>query len=185
MLAGKTVGLRPAERRRLEQICHRRHRGDAVADLLTLQRLAAEGRDLELPLTLVVDGRGLCRLLWVGALDHSARLLEKLPGTSRRQGHNLRLLTCAGAGRQAQLQPSAQEAVVGMDLAPDLWLRFGQQPDAGGRWPAAIHTPAGSGDRAWSCALEGDLAELCDLDPVALAAAEPPDAAPAPALAGP
>ncbi len=185
MLAGRTVGLRPAERRRLEQICHRRHRGDALADLLTLQRLAAEGRNLELPLTLVVDGRGLCRLLWVGELDHSARLLEKLPGPSRRQGHNLRLLTCAGAGRQAQLQPSAQEAVVGMDVAPDLWLRFGQQPDAGGRWPAAIHTPAGSGDRAWNCTLEGDLADLCDLDPVALAAAEPPDAAPAPTLEGP
>ena len=186
VLAGRTAGLRPAERRRLEQICHRRHPADAIADLLTLQRLAAEGRGLELPLTLVVDGRGLCRLLWVGELDHAARLLEKLPGPSRRQGHNLRLLTCAGAGRQAQLQPSPQEAVVGMDLAPDLWLRFGQKPEAGGRWPAAIHIPAASGDRAWQGVLEGDLADLCAQDPAALVSEDPPAAAgPAPTPEGP
>jgi GTP-binding protein HflX len=152
-----------------------------VADPLTLQRLAAEGRTLELPLTLVVDGRGLCRLLWVGELDQAARLLEKLPGPSRRHGSDLRLLTCAGAGRQPRLQPSPQEAVVAMDLAPELWLRFGQQPDAGGRWPAAIHTPASSGESAWHCALEGDLADLCAREPAALigtpaaAATTPPD----------
>lgn len=186
MLAGRTAGLRPAERRRLEQICHRRHPAEAVADLLTLQRLAAEVRGLELPLTLVVDGRGLCRLLWVGELEHAARLLEKLPGPSRRQGHNLRLLTCAGAGRQAQLQPTAQEAVVGMDLAPELWLRFGPQPEAGGRWPAAIHTPATSGDRAWQGVLAGDLADLCGQDPAALVSEEAPAAAaPAPTPEGP
>ncbi|AFY28729.1 GTP-binding protein HflX [Cyanobium gracile PCC 6307] len=186
VLAGRTAGLRPAERRRLEQICHRRHPAEAVADLLTLQRLAAEVRGLELPLTLVVDGRGLCRLLWVGELEHAARLLEKLPGPSRRQGHNLRLLTCAGAGRQAQLQPTAQEAVVGMDLAPELWLRFGPQPEAGGRWPAAIHTPATSGDRAWQGVLAGDLADLCGQDPAALVSEEAPAAAaPAPTPEGP
>lgn len=179
MLAGRTAGLRPAERRRLESLCHRRHPGDAVADLLTLQRLAAEGRNLELPLSLVVDRRGLCRLLWVGKLEQAARLLEKLPGPARRQGSDLRLLTCAGAGRQPQLHPSPQEAVVAMDLSLELWLRYGQQPDAGGRWPAAIHTPASSGESAWRCSLEGDLAELCAKDPAAVAEVRTPSA-PAP-----
>jgi GTP-binding protein HflX len=41
----------------------------------------------------VVDGRGLGRLLWVGDLEQSGRLLERLPGSSRRQGSALRLLT--------------------------------------------------------------------------------------------
>ncbi|KEF42104.1 MAG: GTP-binding protein [Cyanobium sp. CACIAM 14] len=168
VLAGRTAGLRPAERRRLERLCHRRHPVDAVADLLTLQRLATEGRALQLPLTLVVDGRGLCRLLWVGALDQAARLLEKLPGPARRQGSDLRLITCSGTGRQPHLQPSPQEGVVGMDLAPELWLRFGQQADAGGHWPAALHTPASSGGSAWHCSLQGDLADLCAREPAAV-----------------
>ncbi len=186
VLAGRTAGLRPAERRRLESLCHRRHPGDAVADLLTLQRLAAEGRNLELPLTLVVDARGLCRLLWVGELDQAARLLEKLPGPARRHASDLRLLTCAGAGRQPRLHPSPQEAVVAMDLAPELWLRYGQQPDAGGRWPAAIHTPASSGDSAWHCSLESDLADLCARDPAVIADGRTPSVtAPPAALDGP
>ena len=56
VLAGRTAGLRPAERRRLERICHRRHPADAVAERLTLQRLADEAGGLDLPLTLVVEG---------------------------------------------------------------------------------------------------------------------------------
>ena len=168
VVAGRTAGLRPAERRRLDQICHRRHPADAVADLLTLQRLAAEAERLEEPLTLVVDGRGLCRLLWIGDLEASGRLLEKLPGSSRRQGSDLRLLTCAGSARQPPLRPGAREAVVGLDLAPRLWLRFSRQAAAGGHWPASLLTPQPSGEEAWHQELEGDLAALCNLDPVPL-----------------
>ncbi|MDP4708320.1 MAG: GTPase HflX, partial [Cyanobium sp. MAG_237] len=89
-LAGRTAGLRPAQKRRLERLCHRRHPDDQVAELLCLQRLANESRELELPLSLVVDSRGLCRLLWVGPLEQSGRLLERLPGSERRQGSELR-----------------------------------------------------------------------------------------------
>ncbi|MFM8276515.1 MAG: GTPase HflX, partial [Cyanobium sp.] len=60
VLDGRTAGLRPAQRRRLERLSQRRHPAAAVADLLTLQRLAAESQTLALPLSLVVDGRGLC-----------------------------------------------------------------------------------------------------------------------------
>ena len=183
-VAGRTAGLRPAERRRLDQICHRRHPADAVADRLTLQRLAAEAEQLDLPLTLVVDGRGLCRLLWVGPLESSGRLLERLPGSDRRQGRDLRLFTCSGPARQSQLRPEAHEAVVALDLAPVLWLRFARQAAAGGHWPAALLTPAHEGESAWREQSSGDLAELCDLDPLSLPGAEPlpePANRPAPA----
>jgi GTP-binding protein HflX len=183
VLAGRTAGLRPAERRRLEQICHRRHPGDAVADLLSLQRLAAAAKALELPLTLVVDGRGLCRLLWVGELEQSGRLLERLPGVQRRRRGELRLLTCcAGNARQPSLDPAAREAVVGLDLEPRLWMRWPCQPDAGGRWPAALLLPSGSGPGGWRPVETGELAELCGRDPAALAPElQPPPTAPSPA----
>ena len=177
VVAGRTAGLRPAERRRLDQICHRRHPADGLADRLTLQRLAAEAEQLEEPLTLVVDGRGLCRLLWIGDLESSGRLLERLPGSSRRQGRDLRLLTCAGSARQPQLRPGAHEAVVALDLAPLFWLRFARQAAAGGHWPAAVLTPATSGDTAWSDQLSGDLGELCGVDPITLPPPAPPPAA--------
>lgn len=182
MLAGRTAGLRPAQRRRLDRLCHRRHPEDAAADLLTLQRLGAESSQLELPLTLVVDGRGLCRLLWVGPLEQSGRLLEKLPGSQRRQGSDWRLLSCCG--RANQLLPGSQEGVVGLDLAPRFWLRFSDRARAGGHWPAQLLVAQGSGSEPWQPLEQGDLAELCSRDPFritpaadqgdAIAAAEAP-----------
>ena len=166
VLAGRTTGLRPSQRRRLERLCHRRHPEDATADLLTLQRVGAESRELELPLTLVVDGRGLCRLLWVGPLEQSGRLLETLPGPERRQGRDWRLLSCCS---RSQLLPGSQEGVVGLDLAPRFWLRFGDRPQAGGLWPAQLLVAAGRGSEPWQSLEQGDLAELCSRDPLAIA----------------
>ena len=83
VLLGRTAGLRPSVERRLERIAQRRHPESHGADLLSLQRLAQESLELELPLSLVIDGRGLCRLLWIGPLEHSGRLLERLPASSQ------------------------------------------------------------------------------------------------------
>lgn len=163
MLLGRTAGLRPSQWRRLERLSHRRHPEQGGADLLALQRLAAECDELELPLSLVVDGRGLCRLLWVGPLEQSGRLLERLPGGPRRQGNDLRLITCVGGRRQ--LEPSGSEAVVGLDLQPQQWLRYPQEPGAGGHWPAACFIPGEANDAAWQLWQQGELAELCDLAP--------------------
>jgi len=163
-LAGRTAGLRPAERRRLERLCHRRHPADAIADASTLQRLAQEARDLELPLSLVIDERGLCRLLWVGDLESSGRLLDHLSGSERRQGSALRLLTCKGHGRQPQLLPAPQEALVAMDLQACLWLRYAHESRPGGEWPALLLRPA-SGPVPWRSAGEGHLPDLCSETP--------------------
>jgi len=158
-LLGRTAGLRPAQSRRLERLSHRRHPEAFGADLLSLQRLADESRELELPLSLVIDGRGLCRLLWVGPLEQSGRLLERLPGGARRLGSDLRLITCVG--RAKQLEPHGSEAVVGLDLQPQLWLRFGQAPQAGGHWPAAAYRPGSDPSHPWQLQAEDDLSDLC------------------------
>jgi len=179
VLAGRTAGLRPSQKRRLERLCHRRHPDDQVAELLCLQRLAGESRELELPLTLVVDGRGLCRLLWVGPLEQSGRLLERLPGSDRRQGTDLRLLTCCG--RTKQLQPSRQEGIVGLDLAPRLWLRFGDQPQSGGQWLAQLLVAQPDAPDPWVSEGEADLAQLCSREPLSIT---PPPEQASPTAAG-
>lgn len=167
-LAGRTTGLRPSERRRLERLCHRRHPVDGVAEVLALERLAAESRSLELPLTLVVDGRGLCRLLWVGDLEHSGRLIERLPGSSRRQGRDLRLVTCVGGRRHPSLEPQPQESIVALDLSPLVWLRYPPESSSGGQWPAALFLPEDDHGAPWCRSSEGNLSDLCELDPFAL-----------------
>ncbi len=181
MLAGRTAGLRPAQRRRLERLCHRRHPETGIAEELCLQRLAELSRELELPLTLVVDGRGLCRLLWVGPLEQSGRLLEALPGSPRRQGSELRLITCCG--RSKHLEPPLLEGVVGLDLHPCLWLRFGDRPESSGAWSARLLAPcrssgAGQGQPAWATVEHGDLSQLCGHLPLAEAGAQPASATP-------
>ncbi len=160
VLGGRTAGLRPSQRRQLERLCHRRHPSESLADLLTLQRLGEQARQLELPLSLVLDTRGLCRLLWVGDLDSSGRLRERLSGSERRKAGELRLVTCHGSGRHPQLQPGPSEALVALDLRPSAWLRYSHDPAPGGRWPSLLLRP-GDGQTPWQAEAEGDLADLC------------------------
>jgi GTP-binding protein HflX len=113
-----------------------------------------------LPLSLVIDGRGVCRLLWVGPLEQSGRLIERLPGSERRQGSDWRLITCLGRG--TSLEPAGNEALVGIDLAPRLWLRYPDRAGAGGRWDAAGYVLSRRDESPWLCRLQGDLADLCE-----------------------
>jgi GTP-binding protein HflX len=168
VLLGRTEGLRPSVRHRLEELLHRRHPADAVADPLTLARLGLEGAALELPLTLVVDERGLPRALWVGELESAAKILERLAGFSRRQARVGRLLTCAGSPRQPSLDPPHREGLVGLDLSARCWLRFGPKPTAGGPWRARLSVPSPGGEHSWIAAEEGDLPDLCQLAPPAV-----------------
>ncbi|MFM9110441.1 MAG: GTPase HflX [Prochlorococcaceae cyanobacterium] len=170
VLGGRTAGLRPAQRRRLERLSQRRHPADALADPLTLQRLAVEADDLELPLSLLVDSRGLCRLLWVGPLERSGPLLDLLAaGSSRRRSGQRRLLSCTGP--QGPLEPQAAEAIVALDLGLALWLRFTMRRHHGGHWPARLLAPALDDGPPWQPQADGDLTALCD--GAAPAAAEP------------
>jgi len=182
VLLGRTEGLRPSARHRLEELLHRRHPTDSLADLLTLQRLGKEGGGLEVPLTLVVDERGLPRALWVGELESARQILERLAGVSRRQVRVGRLLTCAGSARQPTLQPGHREGLVGLDLAARCWLRFGPTPAAGGPQRARLCLPSPEADSSWSTQEEGDLADLCRRE---LPLAEPPPDAASPSPSRP
>jgi GTP-binding protein HflX len=149
----------------LEQLLHRRHPSDAVADPLTLQRLGVEGAALEMPLTLILDERGLPRALWVGELDASSPIQERLTGGARRGARVGRLLTCAGTARHPSLQPGHREGLVGLDLSAACWLRFGPQPGGGAQQRARLWVPSPATEQSWRCLREGDLVELCRQDP--------------------
>ena len=181
VLVGRVNGLRPSQKRRLERLSQRRHPETGGAELLCLQRLAAEARELELPLSLVVDGRGLCRLLWVGPLEQSGPLLDRLPDPPRRQGQAWRLISCVGHG--PALEPQGSEALVGLDLEPSLWLRFPDQAAAGGLWPAAIYGLSQEEAHPWQCERQGELGELCD--PLAVPTRSQPKAQQAATATGP
>ena len=157
-LAGRTRGLRPKQHRQLDRLSHRRHPESVGADLLTLERLADLATELEQPLHLVLDGRGLCRLLWVGPLSSSESLLQHLPEAPRRQAGGWRLVSCC---HQQSLNPNPKDAVVALDLAPRSWLWFSDRPAPDGQRPAALLRPDPAETCGWCELGRGDLRQLC------------------------
>ena len=166
-LAGRTKGLRPSQLRQAERLGHRRHPQGSGADLLALERLAELVLDLEQPLHLLVDTRGLCRLLWVGPLTESGQLLSHLPQNTRRRSDEQgrwRLISCLKGTAEASLTPDSREAVVALDLNPDSWMRYPCKPQAGGRWPAGAWRPDAGAPLGWSAVGSDQLQALCSED---------------------
>lgn len=161
-LAGRTRGLRPKQHRLLDRLSHRRHPETSGADLLTLERLAELVRELEQSLHLVLDGRGLCRLLWVGPLSGTEPLLNHLPATPRRQSGGWRLVSCCH--QRQSLHPDSRDAIVALDLAPRSWLRFSDRPAPSGSHPAALLHPDSHDATGWFALKQGDLRQLCQPD---------------------
>ena len=161
-LGGRTRGLRPGQQRQLERLSHRRHPERFGADLLTLERLSDLTLELKDSLHLILDGRGLCRLLWIGPLTSSASLLEHLPQAPRRQAGGWRLISCP-VGRQ-RLQPDPHDAVVALDLQPTNWLRLSQTRANNGQRPTRLLLPDRKQAIGWHTVAEDDLKKLCTLD---------------------
>ena len=161
-LAGRTRGLRPSQQRQLERLSHRRHPDSSGADLFTLERLAELAKELEQPLHLVLDGRGLCRVLWVGPLSGSEPLLQHLPVARRRQSGGWRLISCSQ--RQA-LEPDRHVAVMALDLNPNTWLIFNTQPSPDGHRHAALFQPDRDAANGWALIERRHLFELCAWHP--------------------
>ncbi len=161
-LAGRTRGLRPSQQRQLERLSHRRHPDSSGADLFTLERLAELAKELEQPLHLVLDGRGLCRVLWVGPLSGSEPLLQHLPGARRRQSGGWRLISCS---QKQALEPDRHVAVVALDLNPNTWLIFNTQPSPDGHRHAALFQPDRDAANGWALIERRHLFELCAWHP--------------------
>jgi len=101
--------------------------------------MAALVQELELSMHLVLDGRGLCRLLWLGPLQGSEALRQHLPQAPRRRGGGWRLLSCPFS--RHGLHQDRAEAVVALDLNPISWLRFAPVPGRDGLRSAELLLP--------------------------------------------
>ncbi len=161
-LGGRTKGLRPGQLRQLDRLSQRRHPEDSGADLLTLERLAALVNELELSMHLVLDGRGLCRLLWLGPLAGSDNLREQLPVSPRRSSGGWRLLSCPF--QRQGLQAAGADAVLALDFVSHSWLRFAPNPGADGLRQAELLQPDREAPEGWHPLERGDLRDLCQLD---------------------
>ncbi len=160
-LIDRTFGLRPAEKRRLESLLHRRHPKDCGADYQTLQKLGEESFLLKTSLHLVVDQRGLCRLLWVGSLDQSGKLLNCLSDIRLSAEGKWRLISCIFNSHRKKLRPQQPDSMVALDLNPLSWLLFSASKEANGqrcaaRWRVERRNPEG-----WHLIHANDLAVLC------------------------
>jgi len=173
-LGGRTRGLRPGQHRQLDRLSHRRHPEDHGADLLTLERMADLVLELELSMHLVLDGRGLCRLLWLGPLAGTEALRQHLPQAPRRRSGGWRLLSCPFSRHGLQQDPA--EAVVALDLNPLSWLRFAAKPGSDGIRIAELLQPERSEADGWHHCNRGDLRELCRQEANQPGLSAPPDA---------
>ncbi len=166
-LGGRTKGLRPGQLRQLDRLSQRRHPEDSGADLLTLERLAALVNELELSMHLVLDGRGLCRLLWLGPLAGSDNLREQLPASPRRSSGGWRLVSCPF--QRQGLEAASADAVLALDFVSHSWLRFAPNPGADGLRQAELLQPDREAPEGWHPLERGDLRDLCQLDVTAKA----------------
>ncbi|WP_320666594.1 GTPase HflX [Prochlorococcus sp. MIT 1307] len=165
-LTGRLQGLRPSQQRRLEKLLHRRHPANEELDQSTLEKLAEEAFDLQQPLHMVLDSRGVCRLLCVGPLDHSVQLFHHLPDFRKRKKRDWRLISCIFTHHQKDLRPGQQDSIVALDLAPVFWLLFASNPGPSGSRPASIWTIDRSAQKGWHLCEENNLLNLCKELPI-------------------
>ena len=160
-LAGNVKGLRPSQKRRLEVLLHRRHPSTDRADISILENIADESLALKQSLHMIVDDRGLCRLLWIGSLDHSGHLLAHVPEVRRRKTKDWRFISCLFSGYGKDISSFAQDVIVSLDLAPVFWLRFSPLKDSRGVQSASVWILDNSVQAGWTLFEENDLAAIC------------------------
>ncbi len=153
-------GLRPSQFRRLERLSHKRH-SEVLADEPILERLAGEVNQLSQSLHMVLDDRGLCRLLWVGPLVQSTKLLESIPYSARNKSNYIRLISCHFNLKGQLIKFDKRDSILALDIKPKFWLCFSSLNNSSGIKSAALFTPDSSQENGWSLIESGDLGRLC------------------------
>ncbi len=160
-LTGRVKGLRPSQQRRLQALLHRRHPVDQTADQSTLEIIAEEALDLNQSLHMIIDSRGLCRLLWVGLLHQSGKLIEHVPEVRRRNNQDWRLISCFWDDARKGVHLSPQDAIVALDLRPVFWFGFSPIRNSNGIREASVWTLDRKEELGWRLLETDELGKLC------------------------
>ena len=159
--------MRPSQLKQLERLSHRRHPDGSGADVFTLERAAELAEKLEETLHLLIDARGVCRLLWVGPLGESDRLDRHLQGGARRRPRQWRLISTLQGHRSADLAPEGRDSVIALDVLPDSWLRYQAAVSRCGIRSGALWVPDPGSECGWKCSETGDLTMLSSCESAA------------------
>ena len=159
--------MRPSQLKQLERLSHRRHPDGSGADVFTLERAAELAEKLEETLHLLIDARGVCRLLWVGPLGESDRLDRHLQGGARRRPRQWRLISTLQGRRSADLAPEGRDAVIALDVLPESWLRYQAAVSRSGIRSGALWVPDPGSECGWKCSETGDLTMLSSCESAA------------------
>ncbi len=138
---------------------HNRYPANESADLIVFDRIAHEALSLKLPLHIVVDSRGVCRLIWVGPLEGS-RFKDEFYKIPYRRINGWRLISCL-LHNNYKLKPELKEAGLIFELNPVSWLRFSAFKDAHGVRIAAFWQPDRLDPTGWSDIETDQLDDLC------------------------
>ncbi len=163
-LAGRLKGLRPSQQKRLANISHRRHFSTGEVDIAILELLAQEVLNLQKSLHLIIDARGLCKLLWVGPLDKSQNILSHLPDSPRKKLRSRRLISCQIYRNKEIITPHQKDATIALGLDLISWLIFDPSINKNRQKNAYIFKPNSHEISGWTLVTSGKLNEILKRD---------------------
>ncbi len=159
-LGGRLKALRPSQQRQLAKLSHHRHFSREEANFFTLEKLAKQTLNLQQPLHLFVDNRGLCRLLWVGNLEESQKLLAHLSSSSRQNKKGWRLISCHICKDRNIQNPNLQDAIIALDLHPISWLIYDPITNKKNERNASLWKPDPLKPMGWNLVSKGILKDV-------------------------
>ena len=155
-LLGKIKGLRPGQIKRLQFLLHSRHPAEGL-DQTIISKLADESCSLNQPIHLILDDRGLCRILFVGKLNTARELYERCPFLFQRKLKIRRLISFALNSNIETMLSERREAMVALDLKVIYWLRLYAKKQNQGEISASLLIPNNLDINGWDVYDDGHL----------------------------
>ena len=159
-LIGRIDGLRPSQRKRLEFLTHFRFSEEEDAKQFIIERLSEEVLALDQSIHLILDERGLCRLLCVGDIHTSRALLEQHQVIFNRKITTRRIISCLVNLPGQEHILGNREAMSALDLNVIYWLRFCSHLNSEGKRSACLFQPNRLEKNGWELCISSDLITL-------------------------
>ena len=147
-LIGKIKGLRPGQRKRLQLLLHSRHPFEGL-DQSIIQKILDESLSLNEPIHVILDDRGLCRVLFIGILNTAREIYEKCPLLLQRKLKVRRLISFYPYSHIQNLACENVDAIVALDLKVIFWLSLYRQIQHKGEIFASLLRPNTLKSKGW------------------------------------